>query len=82
MRGRLATQIRSKASSSANGGFSKERRWPNVRPADRDGNAASPTWGHGSEDTTVEMELGLPVHGGERSPLKEKVGFTFPTERP
>lgn len=35
--------------------------WPsNARGA----HAESPTtWGHGSEDTTVEMELGLPVHG-------------------
>jgi len=94
MRGRLATQIRTKASSSANGGFSKERTWPdNVRHANEGVNATSPTWGHGSEDTTVEMELGLAGHGagngGERrslspvlkGPSKEKVGFTFPVDR-
>jgi len=62
MRGRLATQIRSKeASASANDGFSKERIWPhNYKNANND---ASPTWVHGSEDTNVEMEMGLPMHG-------------------
>lgn len=62
MRGRLATQQRSKASNS----FSKERIRPNnvARIGEKE-QQASPRWG-GSEDTTVELEMGIAgLHGAK-----------------
>lgn len=61
MRGRLATQQRSKASNS----FSKERNWPSNVARIGKKEQVSPRWG-GSEDTTVELEMGIAgLHGAK-----------------
>lgn len=91
-RGRLATQIRDKTREETvnQTALSKGRLWPqnaqnaNIKP--NGSGIRSEAWG--SEDTTVELEMGLPVQklGGNRrssSPLredgivKEKTFFTF-----
>jgi len=80
-RGRLRTQ----RTVSAMTGKSGERIWPkNSRNMKLSPMGPGSDWHHGPEDTTAEIEMGLPIHGSPEeeqqpppaSPVKEKPWFS------